>query len=365
MPTEYPIDTLAIDGTKTGLTTANGFDPVHFTPPPLNPTGFGLFAAIGDWQVDPDNRFLHGVDMRASASGNYGGENSSGVWQADWCGRVVTIDLSADGGTFTVTVDDVATSGQAFDVSAADLQTALIGLSTLDTGDVVVAGPADGVYVLNFPKRHAVSVNGASLTGTGHSIALTDEMKIGGRPDDLDPFEPITVWAADECDLTAPSRAEVIARVQQILRLEEQTDVEREFAARLLLDAADLPGSIQTATDLAGAVGFLEAQMALTNTLGYFHVGAQWVSQGAGPNGLILKSGTRWVSPLGHTWVIGGGYVDGLDDTIVATSQPFGWRTDVNVQSAIDTEFHDVFTAVAERSVLIGYESLITAVQIT
>ena len=46
-------------------------------------------------------------------------------------------------------------------------------------------------------------------------------------------------------------------------------------------------------------------------------------------------------------------------------SQPFGWRDEVAVTSAIDTVHKDVFAAIAERSVLIGYEHLITAVQIT
>jgi hypothetical protein len=90
--------------------------------------------------------------------------------------------------------------------------------------------------------------------------------------------------------------------------------------------------------------------------------GAQWAS---GDFGLVLTQGTGWVSPLGHVWVFGGGYVDGLDDTIVATSQPFGWRTDAPTITAIDTEFKDVFAAVAERSVLVGYESVVAAVQIT
>lgn len=360
-----PFDTLPIDGTKTGLTTdTNGIDPVRFTPPLLNPTGFGLFAAVGDWQNDPDNRFLHGVDFRA-LTGNYGGETASGVWQAEWCGLQTAIAVTATGGTFDVTVDGQTAAANAYNITANNLKTALEALSTLVPGDVVVTLPVAGTYVLTFPQRRIVTVNGASLTGPAHAITLTDETKFGTRPPDLDPFDPITVWSYAECDMTEPSRIQTQARAQQILRLEEQTDVEREFAARLLLDANDLPGSIQTVADLRLAVGYLEAQMALTNTLGYFHVGAQWAAVGAGAVGLVIKSGTRWVSPLGHIWVIGGGYVDGLDSTIVATSQPFGWRSDVFVQTALDTQYHDVFAAVAERSVLVGYEHCISAVTIT
>jgi len=188
-----------------------------------------------------------------------------------------------------------------------------------------------------------------------------DMRKEGDRPVGLETFEPQVLWAYDECDLTPASQAEVRTRVQQILRLEEQVAFERQFSTRLLADADALPGVMQTATSFKLAVGYLEAQMAMTNTLGYFHAGAQWASQ---EFGLVIKSGTKWVSPLGHTWVFGGGYVDGLDDVIVATSPPYGWRDDVTVRTAIG-ERVNTFAAVAERTVLVGYEHLIAAVQIT
>lgn len=190
---------------------------------------------------------------------------------------------------------------------------------------------------------------------------LDGDRKEGTRPGGLDPFEPMTVWAYDQCDLTAPSRAEVQARAAQIMRLEEQVAVERGLAARLLLDAADLPGPIQTAASFKLAVGYLEGQMALTNTLGFFHAGAQWVSQ---EFGLVIKSGTRWTSPLGHVWIFGGGYVDGLEDTIVATSQLFGWRDQVQIRTTID-ERHNTFAAIAERTVVVGYEAVVAAVEIS
>jgi hypothetical protein len=186
------------------------------------------------------------------------------------------------------------------------------------------------------------------------------QLKEGQRPDILDPFEPVTVWAADECDLTEPSRAEVQARAQQIMRLEEQVAVERQFAARLLLDAADL-GPVQTADSFKAAVGYLEGAAALTNTLTFFHAGAQWASQELG---LVVRSGTRWVSPLGHAWVFGGGYVEGLDNTIIATSQPFGWRNTVQVRTTID-ERANTFIAIAERTVVVGYEAVVAAVEVT
>lgn len=186
------------------------------------------------------------------------------------------------------------------------------------------------------------------------------QKKEGERSDALDVFDAMTVWAYDECDLTAPSRREVEANATQILRLQEQPLIEREFAERLKLDAADL-GPAHVEPSLKLAVGYLEGQAAMANTVTYFHVGAQWASQELG---LFSKSGTRWVSPLGNIWVVGGGYVEGLDDMIVATSQPIGWRNAPATRTAID-ERHNIFAAVAERSVAIGYEAVIAAVTIT
>lgn len=185
-------------------------------------------------------------------------------------------------------------------------------------------------------------------------------LKTGERTAPPEVFQAMTVWAYDECDLTAQSRAEVERRAAQILRLEEQYLVEREFAERLKLDAADL-GTPQTATSFKAAVGYLEGAAAITGTIAYFHAGAQWASQ---EWGLVIKAGTRWTSPLGNVWVFGGGYVEGLDDMIVATSQPFGWRDAPTTRTAID-ERHNIFAAVAERSVNIGYEAAIAAVTIT
>jgi hypothetical protein len=224
------------------------------------------------------------------------------------------------------------------------------------------------------PARHLTGVEIRSPGNYGGDLAagvwaadwcsvppFGGDRKTGDRPGSLDPFDPMTVWAYDECDLTEPSRAEVQARAMQIMRLEEQVMVEREFAERLKLDAADLEGPAQTAASFKQAVGYLEGAMALTNTLGFFHAGAQWASQ---EFGLVLKSGTRWVSPLGHTWIFGGGYVDGLDDQIIATSQPLGWRDQVQLRTAID-ERANTYAAIAERTVLVGYEAVVAAVTIT
>lgn len=332
----------------------NNLLPVDFPTPDINPTGFGLYAAVGEWQPDSQNRFLNGVRVRGA---NYGGENAFGVWGGGWCGQVFTV-TSTGTDAWTVSVDGVATGSIAHDATADTVRTDVAALSSLTGEAFGVTSPAAGVWVLTFTLRHTVVITGVSVTT--HA-----ETKFGHRPAILLPFDPITVWAYDECDLTEASREEVIDRSQQILTLEEQVGVEREFAQRLLLDANDLPGSIQTTVNIALAIGYLEAQMALTGTMGYFHVGAQWASAMTSFNNLLSKQGTRYVSPLGHVYVFGGGYVDGLDSTIVATSQPFGWRNAPITTAAIDTVHKDVFAAITERSVCIGYEHVISAVTIS
>jgi len=189
----------------------------------------------------------------------------------------------------------------------------------------------------------------------------TEPRKEGTRPADLDPFDPIVVWAYDQCDARPGTQPEIEARAAQILRLEEQTAVERTVADRLLMDADDLPGTLHTESNFRRAVCYLEAEAAKTNTMVWFHASPSWASDE--PPGLVQKSGTSWVSPLGHTWIFGGGYVDGLQDTIVATSRPFGWRNDPTVRSALAP--HDnLYVAVAERTVAIAYEAVIAAVSI-
>lgn len=185
-----------------------------------------------------------------------------------------------------------------------------------------------------------------------------ENFKTGTRPNlDTDTFPPMTVWAYDECDLTRASQAEVRSRAQQVLRLQEQTAVEQSFAARMSLDV----DALVQVSSLTEAVSYLEGEIAKTNTTGFIHAGAQWASVGS--PGLVLSSGTALRTVLGNRWVFGGGYVDSMADVLVATSPVFGWRDAVAVRDVIDHQ-HNVYAAIAERTVVVGYEKLIGAVQI-
>lgn len=186
-----------------------------------------------------------------------------------------------------------------------------------------------------------------------------DDIKTGERPEDPDPFTAVTVWGYDECDPTKASQAEVRERAQQNLRLQEQTAVEKEFATDLLL-RADSPTAVD---DLVGAVSKLEAALAETGTTGVIHASAGLAAVAANQQ-LLVRSGSTLKTPLGHLWVFGGGYVDNLGATLVATSPVFGWRNEVAVREALKPE-EGRFGVLAERSVAIGVEAVITAVTIT
>lgn len=213
------------------------------------------------------------------------------------------------------------------------------------------------VRVFNYGGGTQFGVWTAPWNAAESELAPTD-VKEGVRPDFPDTFLALTTWAADECDLLKRSREEVRVRAQQVHRLQESNQVEKSLAARMLADA----GTVADA-NFTWAVGQLEAALAETNTLGFIHAGAQWATSAAQAN-LIVRSGPVLKTPLGHTWVFGGGYVDALDSTIVATSPVYGWRGQVALRDAPSLEVNE-YRAITERSLVVGYEALVGAMNIT
>jgi len=180
-----------------------------------------------------------------------------------------------------------------------------------------------------------------------------DDAKAGERPDLLDPFVQATIWGADESPVEDITVEEAKQRAEQNLRLNAPIELEKLFAARMISDSPVNP----TVADIVEAVGWLEMQFAATNTLGFIHASPTLAAQAAQAQ-LIVRTGAGLKTPLGHTWVFGGGYEDGLGLKVTGTSQPYGWRTNVEVRGDVDTGHHK-FAAVAEQSFVIGYETMI------
>lgn len=195
-----------------------------------------------------------------------------------------------------------------------------------------------------------------------------DDLKTGPAPedDDPDPFDAMTVWAFDrlqECgNLSAFDRAQAIERVQQTFGLREPLAVETQFATRLLADAPT-----PTAVDnLVLAVGHLEQTFAATGTVGLVHarVGLLAVAE---DRRMIVRDpatpGVLW-TPGGLRWCFGAGYATPLGDNLIGTSQTYGWRDDVETREAVEHTLNQ-FVVIAERSVIVGYETVIGAAVIT
>lgn len=188
--------------------------------------------------------------------------------------------------------------------------------------------------------------------------ASPDDTKVKERPDAVFvDVAPLTVYAYDqnECgDLTADSRQEVRDRVAQIMAMTEGKAVETYVSLRIL---DDLPAPV-TAASVTEAVSILETELAKAGVTGYLHASPKWAAY-LNDSRLSLSG----KSPMGHTWVFGGGYADTLGDTIVATTPLYGWRGPLTLRDAIKHELNQ-YVAVAERSLLIAYEAAIAAVTI-
>lgn len=211
----------------------------------------------------------------------------------------------------------------------------------------------------NYGYEGGFGVWSAAWCASEADLTDADRKLPGVRPDPLAPFLAVTTWASDECDMREESRAETRIRAQQIHRFKEPITVEGAFAERMLDDA----GTPAASGDLVEAVSKLEDAFAVTNTLGFVHARAGWLPYAAQAQ-LLVRSGSVLKTPGGHQWVFGGGYVAGLGDTLVATSQPFGFRQPVQVDEGI-TRARDGFQVIVERSLVVGYEATIGAVTVT
>lgn len=95
--------------------------------------------------------------------------------------EVQTITSDATGGTFTLSYRGATTAGLAYNVSTANMQTALQGLSTIGSGNATVSGTAGTSYVITFASGLAatdvepITLDGSSLTGGDAAIVVTTE----------------------------------------------------------------------------------------------------------------------------------------------------------------------------------------------
>lgn len=214
--------------------------------------------------------------------------------------------------------------------------------------------------------RPPTNYGGEDSTGVWPVDWLAAENEVGsniktGTPPDApeEPFLPVVLYGFDWGLPSAAIKAEVEARARQNLRLQEPLLLADHFATRVLADA----GTPTAADSIIEAVSAVEAAFALTNTVGVVHAAPKWAAYAAQANQLVRGSnGPR--TPSGHLWVFDGGYTDELDDTLVGTSPVIGWRTEVATRDSLDFE-RNRYVVIAERSMVLAYESAIGAVEIS
>ncbi|MCI0463316.1 MAG: hypothetical protein L0Z62_40735, partial [Gemmataceae bacterium] len=93
---------------------------------------------------------------------------TSYAYQADEV-QTVTLTGAPTGGTFTLTFGGQTTSGIAYNASAATVKSALEGLSSIGSGNVLVQGGAGGPWVVRFAGTLA-GADQAQLTGSGSGL---------------------------------------------------------------------------------------------------------------------------------------------------------------------------------------------------
>lgn len=95
---------------------------------------------------------------------------------------VKELEVTATGGTFTITFKGQTTAAIAYNANAAAVQAALEALTSVDPGDVTAGGGAlaTSPVELTFGGAYAgikvggVTVNGGSLTGPGAAVVISD-----------------------------------------------------------------------------------------------------------------------------------------------------------------------------------------------
>lgn len=106
---------------------------------------------------------------------------NSNMLPAGGISEVQTVTVDATGGTFILLWKGRATSALAYNISAADLQTALVALTNIDAGDVTVTGgPGDNGGTTPYVVTWAVALgdvpelttDDALLTGGGGSATI-------------------------------------------------------------------------------------------------------------------------------------------------------------------------------------------------
>lgn len=179
--------------------------------------------------------------------------------------------------------------------------------------------------------------------------------KGGARPAPRD-VDATIVWAADDCKTVGITDEEAKARAAQTLRLTEQVDVEKHAAAALAeVEATQV-------ADIVAAVAHLEQALAADGFTGVIHARRGLVAV-AEKASMIIRQGSRLMTPGGHLWAFGAGYT-ALGDTLVGTGPVQIRRSPITESMSLGARTNERL-ALAERVVAVAWDTPIAAATIT
>jgi hypothetical protein len=293
--------------------------PEYREPPAVTPRPFGLFS-VESPTLKSDGPWATGAEWESIACAttlNYANALCSFVGTNE--GQTVTITGTPTGGTFRLTFFGQQTGTIAYNANAATVQTALLALSNLDTGDVTVTGgPGPGTpYVVTFGGQWAsedvpqMTASHAFTGGTAPNIAVTTttagvrtakaRTSAGGSVT----ADPFSVYVLRECR-TVGEMQRAQDRAMQVLNLNEEAAVEQELWTRLSVPATNItPG---TAPSPEVGLAMLEEAIA-ANYAGrpIIHASVNLASY-LTTKGAAERHGTHLETGIGSPLVSGRGY---------------------------------------------------------
>jgi hypothetical protein len=171
--------------------------------------------------------------------------------------------------------------------------------------------------------------------------------------------EPFVVYGSSTCGSAGTTSAKSERRARQNLENGEQFEVESAMAAVLASQDVALGNEIL----VAGAVAELEQW--LYGTAAYGREGFIHASPGvaalAAAEMQWVRDGSRYRTPYGTIWSVGGGYPEG---TIFISGEARVWRSDIEVPDPIQTfdRTTNQWFTIAERVYAVAVECAVASV---
>jgi hypothetical protein len=219
--------------------------------------------------------------------------------------ETVTITGAPTGGTFTLTYGGSTTGAIAYSATAATVQTALVGLSSIGAGNVAVTGSAGGPYTVTFQGTlaatnvTAITGSGASLTG-GTSPAVAVSTPTQGVADNSTSTISAPLAATDYVYVTGDVPGAYTYRLFEDTNANSVYDSADERSSDLVtLNVYDVGGTGTTTTTADDAVPVITA-----------------ASPGA--IGQAIVAGVSYSKPLSMTDARGSGVATGLAGRLAA-----------------------------------------------